>query len=460
MRTASCFVGPLRPTDVSWLYAGRQAGSPPAANTPTASIARESRRRASPSLLPRIGRLPTTLTNGGLLVGGLVTSVMSSRALGPGSRGEYVTWQTWITTIGILALGGLPQAMVLDKRTASRHRFGDLALPLLSTCAAAGAILGLLLLVKRPDWRIELAVLLGVLETQLAGVAIAEAQRMGRMATEFNIVRLLEPTFAIAAMVALVVIRTTDPAVWVLAVCGTQACVLIVWMSLATKRGQGSPGTDRRLVRATLHLAPGNWVTLVQYRLELVAVTVIFPSQIVAFYAIALAAQAAVTAVGDASGMHWFARRGAEFDNRRPQLRGEVFKTAGLTLASAVVVAAVSELTLGFLYGRDYLPALPVVAVLCGVGVVRSVDYLLSKECLMLGAGRRVGLYRAPALVALVLGFALVKIAALPVIVAGLLSGLGYTLSAAALALATRSAYRVSQQASPLRDRRRTGVRP
>jgi O-antigen/teichoic acid export membrane protein len=416
----------------------------------TASTATDSRRRVSPSLLLRVGRLPTTLSNGALLLGGLVSSVMSSRALGPGGRGEYVTWQTWITTIGILALGGLPQAMVLDRRTANRHRFGDLALPLLSTCAAAGAILGVLLLVKRPDWRIDLAVLLGVLETQLAGVAIAEAQRMGRMATEFNIVRLLEPASAVAAMVALLAARTTDPAAWVLAVCGTQAGVLIAWMALANKRGQGSPGTDRRLVRETLHLAPGNWVTLVQYRLELVAITAIFPPQIVAFYAIALAAQAAVTAVGDASGMHWFARRGAEFDNRRPQLRGEVLKTAGLTLASAVVIAAVSELTLNFIYGRDYLPALPIVAVLCGVGVIRSVDYLLNKECLMLGAGRRVGLYRLPALVALVLGFATMKIAALPVIVAGFLSGLGYTLSAAALAVAARSAYRVSSQASPL----------
>jgi hypothetical protein len=250
-------------------------------------------------------------------------------------------------------------------------------------------------------------------------------------------------------MVACLVARTTDPAIWILAVCSAQACALIGWTSLATQRGQRSTGTDRRLVRATLHLAPGNWVTVLQYRLELAAVTVIFPSQIVAFYAIALAAQAAVTAVGDASGMHWFARQGAEFDNRRPQLRGELLKTAGLTLACALLVAAVSELALGVVYGRDYLPALPIVATLCGVGVVKSVDYLLNKECLMLGVGGRLGLYRLPALVTLVLGLALVKITALPVIVAGLLSGLAYALSAAALASVARSAYRTSQQPSP-----------
>jgi hypothetical protein len=86
------------------------------------------------------GRVPTLLTNVGLLASGVGSSIIISRSLGPVARGEYVAWQTWAAAGAILALGGVPQVLVLDENTPERHKRADVAFILLATlgCALPG----------------------------------------------------------------------------------------------------------------------------------------------------------------------------------------------------------------------------------------------------------------------------------------------------------------------------------
>src|SRR5690242_12440701 len=85
----------------------------------------------------RNGFTATLLTNLALLLGGIASSVVISRTLGPVGRGEYVKWQTWFSTIALAALGGLPQAVVLDRALRGRHGLGDLMRGLSRTYAIA-----------------------------------------------------------------------------------------------------------------------------------------------------------------------------------------------------------------------------------------------------------------------------------------------------------------------------------
>jgi hypothetical protein len=112
------------------------------------------------------GRSATLCTNGGLLASGILTSILVSRMLGPTGRGHYVTWQTWAATIGVFALGGLPQVLVLDDWTPGRHKPRELLAPLAMTVGAALAVLAGLSAFLRPDWIVFTAGVLVVLANQ------------------------------------------------------------------------------------------------------------------------------------------------------------------------------------------------------------------------------------------------------------------------------------------------------
>jgi len=73
-----------------------------------------------------------------------------------------------------------------------------------------------------------------------------------------------------------------------------------------------------------------------------------------------------------------------------------------IALLLAVPLAATTPLWLPVVYGHAFTPAVPVVMVLCVVGVAQSVDYLLAHDALKSGRGARAVLYRLPAVAALV----------------------------------------------------------
>jgi O-antigen/teichoic acid export membrane protein len=396
------------------------------------------------------GRSATLLTNGGLLASGILTSILVSRVLGPTGRGHYVTWQTWAATIGIFALGGLPQVLVLDHWTPGRHKPRELVAPLALTVGAALAVLAGLSAFLRPDWIVLTAAVLVVLANQFGSLGASEAQRMGRMGIEFNLARIVPQAASLLAMVGLLVLRSGSYPAWLTGVAVCQAGATALWLWYRSDRGARRPVSARPTVTDSVRLAPGSWVTLLQYRFDLLAVTALFRPEIVAFYATGLAASGAVLAAGQSRGMHWFSRQGGMFTNRPGALGRELRRTAGIALAVAAPLALLGRVWVAAAYGSAFLPAVPIVAVLCGVGVIQSVDYLLAHECLIVGLGSRVLLFRLPSIAAVAAGFGLASAQHWPAAAIAVVPGAGYALSSAVFLVAIRSRRAVTPSAPPV----------
>jgi O-antigen/teichoic acid export membrane protein len=392
--------------------------------------------------LPRIRDVQTAtiFTNMAVLSAGILSSAVVSRVLGPSGRGEYVAWQTWAATIGVLTIGGLPQVLVLDDWTPGRHRLAEIAAPLavglgLALVVAVGVSMAL-----RPEHVVTGAFILIVAATQCGAVGAAEAQRMGHMGGEFNAARALPSGAALVAMSGLFLTGSSSVHGWLVTVGGLQAVAMIVWLVVTAGYRGPARAPVRRTLANSLVLAPGNAITMFQYRFDLLAVAAFFPPETVAFYATGVAAQSAVLAAGQANGMLWFARRNADRIDRRDEVRVELYKTAATATGAAVVLALTSGIWVHRLYGSAFQPAVPVVVVLCGVGVLQSLDYLLAHECLMLGLGGRIPLYRMASLGVLASGFAVAVSHSWPTVAIAALPGLGYALSSVALLTAARSA--------------------
>ncbi len=395
----------------------------------------------------QLGRLPflgarsaTLLTNVALLVSGTVTSVAISRLLGPAGRGDYVTWQAWSAAIAIAALGGLPQVMVIEDWSSRRHRLRDLLMPLAVTAAVGASVavvVGSSFLRAHELW---VGLLLVVVATQAAAVAAAEAQRAGRMTGAFNIVRLLPPVTALICIGVLVLAGVRSPALWLTSIAAAQVCVLLASLVWVTRAVHGTPrrsGSWRKTLAAAARLGPGAWITMLQYRADVLAVSLIFPSEVVGYYAVGVAAQAAVAAGGQVGGQHWFARVGRSGGDS-PSLRGELLRTAGVALLGASVLGVSAPWWVPALYGSAFAPALPLVLGMCASAVVQSLDYLLAHEMLLLGRGSRVALYRLPAGLFLVTGFATVAVLDLDPLAAVFCTAAGYALSATVMGLVAR----------------------
>jgi O-antigen/teichoic acid export membrane protein len=386
---------------------------------------------------PRLGflrpRAATLGTNATLLLVGLLTSAALSRLLGPEGRGLYVTWQAWASALAIAAAVGLPQVVVLDAGRVGRHRLRDLLAPLavtgvLGVVAAVGA--GLLFL---DAGAALLGVVLVVAVTQLAAVAAGEAQRAGRMTGAFNVVRLAPPAAAVLAIGVLATTEGRSPAVWLAGVSAAQVGVLVLalyWVTRPVENGPSGPVAGTRMLGAAARLAPTTWVTMLQYRADLLAVAVLFPPSVVGFYAVGVAAQTAVAAAGQVGGQHWFARSRTAGPR---SLRRELVGTAALSVAVAAVVGVSAPWWIPAVYGAAFAPALPLVAGMCLVAVVQSVDYLLAHEVMLSGRGTRIAVYRAPGIALLAIGLVAVAAVGGDALTVVALSGTGYAVSVAVM---------------------------
>jgi hypothetical protein len=383
------------------------------------------------------GRFPTLAANGALLVSGVLSSACVSRALAPDGRGEYVTWQAWGAGVAILAIGGLPQALVLDRRP----RTPSVAAAFTSTMAAALVVIVVLAAILRPAPLLVVATVLVVIANQAGAIGPALAQRAGRMGAQFNLARLAPQVAAIAAMAVLLAGGDRVAAHWLVAVAGCQAAVAVAWSAVALGRGQAASSgrtayrhDGTRLRTHTWALFPQNFATQVQYRFDLIAVAALFPHTTVAFYAVGVAAQAAVLAMGQASGMYRFANRPGGQHRLRKELR-HTFAFAGL---AALPLAGTSLWWVPAVYGSAFSPAALIVTVLCLAGVAQSADYLLVHEVLRRRGAGAVLRGRVPGLVTVLTGFVLVRWLALPVAVLGLAPLAGYAASSVAFMRALR----------------------
>jgi hypothetical protein len=384
------------------------------------------------------GRLHTAAGNVVLLLAGTGSSVLISRSLAPDGRGQYVTWQAVGAAIGVLTIGVMPQALVLDRRTVGRHCLRSVY-PTVAAAFGAGVLLLVPVTVRAGlDLQVALGALVAMVANQIASIGPAEAQRAGRMGLEFSGARLVPQLVALAAIGLLLFVDDGVVGHWLLVIGGAQALAALAWSVAVLWRAPADDGlAGGEIRRAAVRLLPFNVATQIQYRFDLLAVALLFPSRVVAFYAIGSAALAAVSAVGQAGGMTWFSRSNRESAGA---FRIELVRTVLLTLGPAVAIAGLSGVWVSRLYGHAFAPAAMLVAVLCMAGVAQSADYLLAHELVRTRNGGQLLLCRLPSLVVLTAGFAAVRAFSSPLVCVGVVPILGYVVSSAVLFTARRSA--------------------
>jgi hypothetical protein len=124
-----------------------------------------------------------------------------------------------------------------------------------------------------------------------------------------------------------------------------------------------------------------------------------------------------------------------------------------MAAAGAVPLAVLSPLWVGAVYGAEFSPAGPIVAVLCLAGVTQSIDYLLVHELLRRGGDRHLLSCRLPGLVTLLIGFGLIWCMSLPPGTLGLAPLAGYAASSMAFLFVLRRRPREGDRAGALERR-------
>ncbi|MEH6820658.1 MAG: hypothetical protein V7706_12010 [Dietzia psychralcaliphila] len=248
----------------------------------------------------------------------------------------------------------------------------------------------------------------------MSGVRAAWMQRAGQLALNFNAQRMAPQVAGLIALGALVLSPERSANVWIVCVGVFQfAAVVITGSLLGASPSWRIP--SMALQRRSIHLVPISWLSHLQYRVDLIAVTFFFPPSQVAFYSVAVAIQSAVVAVGQSTGMRWFSKHG----DASAVLAAK--QTTKISMAGAILAMAFSWPAIWIAYGIDFMPAAPVALILCIGAVPASVDYLVTHVAIARGTH------------ALVVPVKLGIVVAVVILVAGI-SALGWPIAAAALA--------------------------
>lgn len=386
----------------------------------------------------KTGSLPIAVTNVVLLCSGVVTGVGVSRALGPEGRGEYVAWQALAAVFALTGFVGCPQSVVLLGREGLRVGRVELS-AVVAGAAVVGTMLSAIALAALGDGSIVVlvGVVLVVVSTLFGSLGSSLAQRDGRMTWDFNAARVVPQVAALLAVGVLVLSQSRSSAVWLLFVALCQSAGSFWWFWRHAPGHSPDPHeSTRRLARNGLKLGPFTWVSLLQYRGDIVLAGLLLPRSTVAYYAIGLSAEAAVFAVGSAGGMRWFAA-----DNREGRsLVRELGLAVALAVAVALAFALAAPLWVPFLYGEQFAPAVPLVALLSFVGVLQTADYFLVHEGLLRGIGARMALLRLPGVtLLLVVGLFTAKMDQAPYLLA-LGAGFSFAVSGFVIHFAARRA--------------------
>lgn len=344
--------------------------------------------RGGLSTLARSQRLSSALllgasaTNLVLLVVGLGTSVLVSRALGVEARGEYFRWQLWSTVVGPLPAVALAQAVVTfapDTRGLTLRSIAPLATAAGAACAVAAGLA--LVSAGSPP----LAILGGAFlaaATVVQGLLIALHQRAGEVGMKFNLVRFAPQGAALATMIGLA-LGGREPAVWFFTTSVVQAVTVMVSAALAIGSANSPRINQLGLAREALRLTPVNLASLVQYRADSLAATLILPASGIGLYAVGSAAQSVTFAAGQSGGMVWF----GVGRHRSPASAAIYAYAVGGVIA--VIICLLAEPAVGLLYGSEFLPAVGVVRILAIAGVLQAIDYI-ALHVLMVHAGSRI----------------------------------------------------------------------
>ncbi len=303
-----------------------------------------------------------------------IIGILTARTLSVEDRGAYASAVVFTSAVGgITSLGTATGYFVANRRRLPPEVAANslsVALPI-SLAAAAGGILGWLLLPREPGRLALLAGLLlppNIIRNTLNGVVLGQGQLV-----RFNVVANLPVIIGFALLLAVLVGAGQRTAIAALAAWTVAQYVALLplftwgrdwWAWLLRHR------PDRRLIGGLLRFTAvsglAGAVGLLNYRIDLLLVVSLDSREGAGLYASAIAGAEALWLFSSAIAMASFARVGAESRHEAARITAEgVRHTLLIVTLGAAVLALIAPWAIVFLFGPAYRPAALPLRILC-----------------------------------------------------------------------------------------------
>jgi O-antigen/teichoic acid export membrane protein len=313
------------------------------------------------------------LLAGNLLVmlGGLVASVLTSRALGPESRGDFVIWQAWTLLAAFLCTVGLPSAIVICAPSQKIYS----ALPFLlhvrlRIFTLLACLAGIFWFLGAPTIVFVSSIFL-VLGNSLSAVSLALLQRNKRLGLGYLSMRVIPVLTQVMVVSIMLIVGIRDGAYIFIGMClGTMLGTVLPAVRLVSFRSLKLPVRFSKQARS---LTPINFLNYVQGQYDLLLIGIVSTPAAAAYYSIGSASRQLILAFGSVVGTKAFAR-----EDSHETAQSDAIKSAIAGLTVAVPVIFFSPWVVPFVWGDEYSSAVPVVQILSVSAIFLSVDYIFS----------------------------------------------------------------------------------
>jgi O-antigen/teichoic acid export membrane protein len=349
----------------------------------------------------KTGVLAVALGNAGVLVLGLIASIVAARALGPAGRGEFFGSSSVAMVVSMaLGLGSVQAIVTFRGRGIPRSVLVSQVVGATLICAVVMTALKLFTVHPWLDgWGI-LGCALWCAASLLSSFSASFAQRRADMIRGYQSVRLAPQGASVVCMIGLALLTAGGSNRWLLLSGASMALVAAVQFHRFGRAAalpdaeDGAASDARAFAREASSTTPAMLATLAFNRMDIALVAVLFAPEKIAMYAIAVAALGACTALGNAVGMVTFSRLSVDgFDEHsgRYVLVSVARAVAGAALPAAAVAILAPRLVELF-YGGDFLEAVGGTRWLALGAIPSAAAYLLFHVMLLLGQRRAVTL--------------------------------------------------------------------
>lgn len=320
----------------------------------------------------------TLLTTGGAQIANLVSSVLAARLLLPEGRGEFQAAWLWPTTVAYLVLFGLNDSVLYFSASRSEKPRAIFASGLLIgtvlSLAAAGITYFLVIPWAyqgyRPEVR-DLAILMMLLiPCHIITPVFLELLRGQHRMVSWNLLRLSLGIAYLLFILLFFAAGRADIMSFGLAYLGAHAVPLVLALWLTLDAGWGSlaapRGTLRRLLGFGAKVHSGAVVNQLNGRIDQMLVATALDEAALGLYGSALALSQATPTLANSIGLVAYPRACAEPDQAgRAAIIGLYLRlTVLLMLSTTVVLYLLAPWIVGLLYGKSFMPAVPVLRVL------------------------------------------------------------------------------------------------
>lgn len=337
-------------------------------------------------------------TNVVLMLLGLATGSLAAHLLGPVGRGELAAIQIWPMTIAVIAMLGMPEALVYFsgrfQNQAGRYLSSSIAL-ILVTCPlfiAAGYWAMPILLSAQPDWVIHAARWYLLIIPINAFVGTAFHPLRGRSDfTVWNALRLGPPIGWLILLVIAMILRVPSPTLLAAGYLAILFLYAFPEFYIVTRRIPGpfrpDPSKWGELLRYGLPCMFTAMPQLLNLRLDQMLMATLLPPRNLGLYVVAVAWSNGLKPLLSALGTVLFPRVASisEESARKEALAQGV--RLGVVAAGAVAVPmmAVTPIFIPLLFGRDFTAAVPAALVLVVASALLSFNIILEEGLRGLG---------------------------------------------------------------------------